>query len=88
MPRRYTVCDHHKRPDIDELLRHYEERIVLIRGAIEDDPKTPYEVTRVVFRDNLTIYERCFALAETLSHLALQDWAERLEDEIITYRAT
>ena len=76
---------------IDELLRHHEERLDLIRGAIEDDPKTPYEVTRVVFRHNLTIYERCFALAETLSHLdhlALQDWAERLEDGIITYRAT
>jgi glyoxylase-like metal-dependent hydrolase (beta-lactamase superfamily II) len=76
---------------IDELLRHHEERLDLMRLAIEDAPKTPFGVSRAVFRDNLTLYERCFALAETLSHLdhlALEDRAERIEDGIVTYRAT
>jgi hypothetical protein len=62
-----------------------------MRRTIEGDPKTSFGVSRVIFRNSLTLYERCFALAETLSHLdhlALQDRAERLEDGIITYRAT
>ena len=62
-----------------------------MRRTIEDAPKTPFGASRAIFRDNLTIYERCFALAETLSHLdhlALEGQAVRVEDGIVTYRAT
>ena len=75
---------------IAELLWHHEGRLDLMRREIEDGPKTPYAVSRIVFRGAITVRQRCFALAETLAHLdqlVLEDRAERLEDEIIVYRA-
>jgi glyoxylase-like metal-dependent hydrolase (beta-lactamase superfamily II) len=76
---------------IAELLSHHAGRLEAIRDVLEDGPKTPYEVSRVVFRGTLTVYERSFALAETLAHLehlALEDRAERTEDGTVVYRAT
>jgi glyoxylase-like metal-dependent hydrolase (beta-lactamase superfamily II) len=75
---------------IDELLSHHAERLEAMRGVLEDGPKTPYEISRVVFRGTLTVYERSFALAETLAHLeylALEGRAERIEGEPFIYRA-
>lgn len=75
---------------VDELLRHHGERLEAMRAVLEGGPKTPYEVSRVVFRGTLTVYERCFALAETfahLEHLALESRVERVESERVTYRA-
>ena len=68
---------------IDELLSHHEERLELMLWEIEGMPKTPFEVSRKVFRYGLSLYERCFALAETLAHLehlVLEGRAEHTED--------
>lgn len=74
---------------IDELLAHHGERLEAMRAVLEDGPKTPYEVSRIVFRGTLTVYERSFALAETLAHLehlSLKGRAERIEDGKAVYR--
>jgi len=73
---------------IRELISHHEERLDAMREAITDRPKTPYEVSRIVFRGALTLHQRCFALAETLAHLdhlALEERAESAEGEVVTY---
>ena len=75
---------------IDELLLHHEERLELMYAEIKGDPKTPFEVSGAVFRETLTLYEQCFALAETLAHLdhlVLEGRAQRVEDEAILFRA-
>jgi glyoxylase-like metal-dependent hydrolase (beta-lactamase superfamily II) len=75
---------------IGELMFHHEERLETMRREISDRPKTPYEVSRIVFRGTLTDHQRCFALAETLAHLdhlVFQDRAQRTENEAITFRA-
>jgi hypothetical protein len=45
-------------------------------GEIKDRPNTPFEVSDGVFRETPTLYERCFALTETLDHLALEGGAD------------
>lgn len=75
---------------IDELMNHHDERLELMRTVIEDEPKTAFEVSAAVFRKDLSIYELCFALAETLAHLdylELTGRAERIEDGKIFFRA-
>ncbi|MDX6379069.1 MAG: hypothetical protein QOI57_93 [Rubrobacteraceae bacterium] len=75
---------------IDELLRHHEERLELMRREIEGTMKTPFEVSRKVFRYGLSLYERCFALTETLAHLehlVLEGRAERMGDGLVSFRA-
>lgn len=75
---------------IDELLLHHEERLEIMRREILDGPKTSFDVSGRVFRDDLTLYEHCFALAETLAHLdhlVLEGRAERSENGVITYQA-
>lgn len=65
---------------IDELAGHHEERLDLMRDTLGDEPSTAFEVSRKVFRYTLSLYERCFALAETLAHLehlVAMGWAER-----------
>jgi glyoxylase-like metal-dependent hydrolase (beta-lactamase superfamily II) len=76
---------------IDELLLHHEERLDVMHAEIQDGPRTPFEVSGAVFRETLTLYERCFALAETLAHLdhlVLQDRAERVEGEVVRFQST
>jgi len=77
---------------IDELISHHAERLEEMRRQIEDRPKTPFEVSRKVFRYGLSVYEQCFALAETLAHLdhlADEGRAERVDGDPsrILYRA-
>lgn len=75
---------------IDELLLHHEERLEVMRHEILDGPKAPFGVSCKVFRDDLTLYEHCFALAETLAHLdhlVLEGRAERSEDGVVSYQA-
>ena len=75
---------------IGELMFHHEERLETMRREISDRPKTPYEVSRIVFRGTLTEHQRCFALAETLAHLdhlVLQGRAKRTENEVVTFQA-
>jgi glyoxylase-like metal-dependent hydrolase (beta-lactamase superfamily II) len=74
---------------IDELLSHHEERLEVMYRELESGPKTPFEVSGAVFRETLTFYEQCFALAETLAHLdhlVLEGRAERLENETVIFR--
>jgi glyoxylase-like metal-dependent hydrolase (beta-lactamase superfamily II) len=76
---------------IDELLRHHDERLEAMYAQIQTQPRTPFEVSGAVFRETLTLYERCFALAETLAHLdhlVLDGRAERIEDETVHFRTT
>src|SRR5215210_1358894 len=80
---------HDLRGRVDELLGHHEERLELMWREIEGAPKTPFEVSRKVFRYGLSLYERCFALTETLAHLdhlVLQGRAERMEGGISAFR--
>jgi glyoxylase-like metal-dependent hydrolase (beta-lactamase superfamily II) len=81
---------HDLRGRIDEPLSHHEERLELMRREIEEAPKTPFEVSRKVFRYGLSLYERCFALAETLAHLehlVLEGRAEKVKHGAVTFRA-
>ena len=75
---------------IDELLGHHEERLEVMFGEIQGGPKTPFEVSGSVFRETLSLYERCFALAETvahLDHLVLEGRVRRVEDQALVFRA-
>jgi glyoxylase-like metal-dependent hydrolase (beta-lactamase superfamily II) len=75
---------------IAELISHHEERLEVMFEEITAEPKTPFEVSGAVFRETLTLYERCFALAETLAHLdllVLQGLAERIERDPVALRA-
>ncbi len=75
---------------IEELISHHEERLDVMRRAISDRPKTPYEVSRIVFRGTLTEHQRSFALAETLAHLdhlVLEGRAQGVQkEEYVAYR--
>ena len=75
---------------IDEIVAHHAERLDVMRAVLGGAPKTPYEVSRVVFRGAITVRQRCFALAETLAHLdhlALEGRAELVEGATFAYRA-
>ena len=75
---------------IEELVLHHEERLNTMRATLEGGPKTSFEVSRLVFRGALSLYQRCFALTETLAHLdllALQGRAEPVEYGSIVYRS-
>ncbi len=76
---------------IDELLSHHEERLEVMYRELESGSKTPFEVSGAVFRETLTFYEQCFAMAETLAHLdhlVLEGRAERIENETVIFQAT
>ncbi len=75
---------------IQELTDHHAERLDLMLSVITGGRKTPFEVSQEVFRGDLSLYEQCFALAETLAHLehlGLEGRAERIEDGLVYYRA-
>lgn len=74
---------------IDELVLHHEERLSVMRGALEEGPATAFEVARRVFSGELSDHQLRFALAETiahLEHLAGDGRAERLEGDVVRYR--
>lgn len=75
---------------IDELILHHEERLSVMHSAFDGKPATPFEVARRVFPEDLTDHQLRFALAETLAHLEYlvnEGRAERLEDDMMSYRA-
>lgn len=75
---------------IEELTLHHQERLDTMLATLEDGPKTSFDVSRLVFQGALTLYQRCFALTETLAHLdllALQERAESFENGSIAYRS-
>lgn len=73
---------------ISELIQHHRERLGAMNAALSGDPKTSYAVSRELFRGALTIYQRNFALAETvahLDHLELEGRAERVDNGAVLY---
>lgn len=75
---------------IAELELHHEERLTEMLAVIDGVPRTAHEVALAVFRETLTIYERCFALAETLAHLehlVLEGRAQKIEDGRVSFAA-
>ena len=68
---------------INELALHHEERLATMLATLSEGPKTSFEVSRLVFRGALSLYQRCFALTETLAHmdlLVLQGRAKSFQD--------
>lgn len=73
---------------INELALHHEERLDVMLATLSEGPKTSFEVSRLVFRGALSLYQRCFALTETLAHLdllVLRGRAELFEDENVLF---
>jgi glyoxylase-like metal-dependent hydrolase (beta-lactamase superfamily II) len=75
---------------IEELILHHEERLSVMHEALAGEPATAFEVALRVFPDDLSDHQLRFALAETLAHLehlADERRAERLEGDVVRYRA-
>jgi len=75
---------------IDELVLHHEERLSVMHEAFAGESATAFEIARRVFPDDLSDHQLRFALAETLAHLEhLVDdgYAERLDGDVVRYRA-
>jgi glyoxylase-like metal-dependent hydrolase (beta-lactamase superfamily II) len=73
-----------------ELIVHHHERLDRLAAAVEDAPRTAYELSFAIFGDELTPAGRRFAVTETASHLErlVRDGrADRNADEqLIAYR--
>jgi glyoxylase-like metal-dependent hydrolase (beta-lactamase superfamily II) len=75
---------------INELVLHHEDRLSVMHEALAGEPATAFEVARRVFPDDLSDHQLRFALAETLAHLEhlVDDGrAERLDGDLVRYRA-
>jgi glyoxylase-like metal-dependent hydrolase (beta-lactamase superfamily II) len=75
---------------IDELLRHHEERLSIMHAAFDGVPKTPFDITRRVFPEELSDHQLRFALAETLAHLEYlveEGGAQRIDGDVVSYLA-
>ncbi len=73
-----------------EITAHHAERLGAMRAAVEAEPRTAYEVSRMLFRGALTRQQRSFALAETLAHLdqlVLEGRVGAREGGVVTYEA-
>jgi glyoxylase-like metal-dependent hydrolase (beta-lactamase superfamily II) len=75
-----------------ELIAHHASRLEQTTAALDGRPKTAYDISLVLFPDELPSVLRRFALAETRAHLeylVLRDRASRVEDdEHVSYLAT
>jgi len=56
---------------INEILHHHDERMRLMSEAVTGSPKTAYEVSLEIWGEELPIFEKPLALAETVQHLEL-----------------
>ena len=75
---------------ISELIAHHEERLNFMHSALNGTSLSSYEVSRKAFRGALTIYQRCFALSETLAHLdhlVLEGRAQTTNGEPVSFSA-
>ncbi len=73
-----------------EISRHHDERLGEMQAVLDNGAKAPYAVSQMAFRGTLTLFQRCFALAETLAHLdhlELQGRAVRRAGEPVTYQS-
>lgn len=81
------VPDVHLR--IAELLAHHRERLLEMWLACQT-PVTAYDVSRTLFRKDLTPHQLRFAVGETLAHLeylVARHQMERLDESPVRYRA-
>ena len=75
---------------ISEIIAHHAGWLETMRSTLDAGPGTPYEVSRIVCRGTLSVYQRCFALAETLAHLdhlVFEDRARAGEGHAVVYEA-
>lgn len=74
-----------------ELIAHHASRLEQTTAALDGSPKTAYDISLVLFPDELPPVLRRFALAETRAHLeylVLRDRAARVEeDDRVSYLA-
>jgi len=73
-----------------ELIEHHRERLETLAAALDDEPRTPYELSFSLFDPDLSPAGRRFAVTETASHLERlvhEGRAERNEadDGLIAY---
>lgn len=75
---------------IGEIVRHHEERLDVMHESFDGEPATSLTIARKVFPDDLTDHQLRFAVAETLAHLehlVEEKRVERLDGEVVRYRA-
>ena len=75
---------------INELLLHHEDRLSVMLEALVGEPATAFQVARLAFPDGLSDHQLRFALAETLAHLEHlvdEGRAERLDGDVVCFRA-
>jgi glyoxylase-like metal-dependent hydrolase (beta-lactamase superfamily II) len=61
-----------------ELIAHHDGRLDETRAAVDDNPRTAYEVSLRLFPDALPSVLRRFALAESSAHLEYLALRERI----------
>ena len=61
-----------------EIAEHHDDRLARTLAALDDEPRSGYEISRTLFPDALAPPLRRFALAETLAHLEHLAHAGRL----------
>lgn len=74
---------------IDTLRAHHDDRLTAILGACGDG-RTAAEIIEVLFSRDLDLFQLSFAMGESiahLNHLVATGRAERLEDQVIRFRA-
>jgi len=67
---------------VEELLAHHESRLETMRGYLEREPLTAYEVCHAAFGDKLSLHQLRFALSETLAHLIYLERAGRISSSV------
>jgi glyoxylase-like metal-dependent hydrolase (beta-lactamase superfamily II) len=67
-----------------EIVRHHRDRLDETEAALLDKPRTGYELSCILFPDDLGPAQRRFAVAEALSHaerLVVEGRAARASDD-------
>jgi glyoxylase-like metal-dependent hydrolase (beta-lactamase superfamily II) len=52
-----------------QIARHHDERLEVTEKALLEGARTPFEVGRVIWQEELSFHEQRFALVEAISHL-------------------
>lgn len=75
-----------------ELIQHHRRRLDHTEAALQDEPRSAFDVSLALFGEDLSATQRRFAVAETLSHLerlVREGRAARAgDDNLVTYTGT
>ena len=71
------IYEPHKR--ILEMKQHHENRLYEVSKVIENNAKTPYEISQIHFGDDLDGMNTLLALSEVLSHLIYLEYQGRIK---------